>query len=237
MRAGAGHESASNDAGRIAYDDGVTSPFPAGRVRPFVSALRLVFSATTLLALGTTYARASAAGDPNPFNYFGYFTNLTSTLTSLVLLGTALRTLRGRHIPGWLLEARGVATACMLIVGVVYNTLVPGTGSAPPAVNAWLHIVFPLYVALDWLLVADRHPLPWRRLWVVLPYPVTWLGVVLVRGATDGWVPYGFLLPETGAASISAHAAGPLGGLLLAGIAVWAASRFPRTRPAILHSR
>ena len=37
--------------------------------------------------------------------------------------------------------------------------------------------------------------------------------VVLVRGATDGWVPYGFLLPENGVPSLVLHVAGLLEGV------------------------
>lgn len=48
----------------------------------------------------------------------------------------------------------------------------------------------PIVVVLDWSLVGDRGPRPWRGLWLVLPCPICWLFVVLVRGVTDGWVPY-----------------------------------------------
>lgn len=88
-----------------------------------------------------------------------------------------------------------------------------------------LHVWFPLFALLDWLLVGDRPALRWRTLWMVLPYPVAWLVVVLVRGATDGWVPYGFLLPERGVASLLAHCAGMLVALVGAGALVWPASR------------
>ena len=102
----------------------------------------------------------------------------------------------------------------------------PGTGSAPPWVSLVLHVVFPLLVLLDWTLVGDRPALAWRRLWVVLPYPVAWLVVTLIRGRTDGWVPYGFLLPERGLGSLALHVVGLFAALLGAGAIVWAASRF-----------
>ena len=35
-------------------------------------------------------------------------------------------------------------------------------------------------------------------MWLHVLYPVVWIAVVLVRGATDGWVPYPFLNPEQG---------------------------------------
>ncbi|WP_240739898.1 Pr6Pr family membrane protein [Leucobacter triazinivorans] len=105
--------------------------------------------------------------------------------------------------------------------------------AAPPWVSAVLHAALPGYVALDWLLVGDRPALPWSSLWVVLPYPLVWISVVLVRGATDGWVPYGFLLPAHGALSLGMHLAGLLLLLLVAGTAVWACSRLPGAPRAI----
>lgn len=163
----------------------------------------------------------------NPFDYFGFFTNLTSLLTSVLLVLAGIHGLSRRPAPEWLILSRAVMTTCMIIVGVVYNVLVPGTGSAPPWVSVTLHLIVPAVVLLDWVLIGDRAPLPWRRLWAVVPYPALWLVVVLVRGVTDGWVPYGFLLPERGALSMTLHVVGLLGALALAGALVWWASRLP----------
>lgn len=198
------------------------SPSLAARA---VGATRVGVGVAVLAVLAYAYSLRIAAGDANPFDYFGYFTNQTSLLTSVVLIATGLFAMGDRRVPEWLTLVRGVSTACMLIVGVIYNTLVPGTGSAPPWVNVLLHIVFPLVVALDWMLISDRAPLPWRKLWLVLPYPLLWLSVVLMRGVSDGWVPYGFLLPERGSLSLALHVAGLLAALLIAGALVWAASR------------
>lgn len=158
-------------------------------------------------------------------DYFGYFTNLTSLLTSGVLIATGLLSLRRRSMTAPLASARAVAVACMIIAGVVYNVLVPGTGSAPAWVSVALHTLFPVLLVLDWVLIGDRAPMPWRRLWLVLPYPAIWLGVVLARGITDGWVPYGFLLPERGVLSLTLHVAGLFAALLASGSLVWALSR------------
>lgn len=187
--------------------------------------VRLVVGASCLAVIGHAYCLRIAAGDGSPVDFFGYFTNQTSLLTSLVLIGTGAVVITGRPVPRWLSTVRGIAVACLVVVGLVYNVLVPGTGSAPPWVSAVLHLVLPIVVALDWVLIADRPALPWRRIWLVLPYPIAWLAVVLVRGVTDGWVPYGFLLPERGLPSLVAHTIGLLGALLAAGALVWAASR------------
>jgi hypothetical protein len=191
-----------------------------------LAAARVVGGLLVTVVLAYAYALRIFVGDGNPFNYFGYFTNQTSLLAGLVLIATGVLTLTGRPAPAALDLARGITTSYLLIVAVVYNVLVPGTGSAPPWISVLLHVIFPALVALDWLLIGDRPRLPWRTLWLVLPYPVLWLTTVLLRGATDGWVPYGFLLPERGLGSLVTHIVGLLAALILAGCVVWLASRF-----------
>ena len=164
-------------------------------------------------------------GDANPFDYFGYFTNQTGSFTAILFIALGVAGLAGRAVPAWLHTVRGVAVTCLIVVAVIYNLLVPGTGSAPAWVSISLHIVFPLLALADWILVGDRGPIAWRHLWFVLPYPVLWLTVVLIRGRTDGWVPYGFLLPEGGIPSLLVHIGGMLVALLIAGSLVWTLSR------------
>jgi hypothetical protein len=192
-----------------------------------VGVARLIGGAAVIGILFLTFVRGGAVNGFNPFNYFGFFTNLTSLLTAVVLILTGTRGLLARATPGWLVDARAVATACMLLVAVIYNGLVPGTGSAPPWVSIALHVVLPALLALDWLLIGDRGPMRWSRLWILAPYPVLWLVVVLVRGVTDGWVPYGFLLPDRGAGAIALTGLGLLTVLGVAGALVWWASRMP----------
>ena len=79
-----------------------------------------------------------------------------------------------------------------------------------------------MLAALDWLLIGDRKRLPLSRLWLVLIYPATWLTVVLIRGATDGWVPYPFLDPANGYGSIAIVCVGICVAMLLVGLVfVW----------------
>jgi len=186
---------------------------------------RTVAGVFVLAVLCFGYGLRIAVGDDDPFDYFGYFTNQTSLLAAVILITTGSLMIVGRRVPRVLALARGIVTAYLLVVAVIYNLLVPGTGSAPPWMSFVLHVVFPLLVALDWVLVGDRPRLAWSRLWMLLPYPIVWLVVVLVRGVTDGWVPYGFLLPERGVPSLLLHVAGLLAAVLAAGALVWAASR------------
>ncbi|MCJ1694228.1 Pr6Pr family membrane protein [Rathayibacter caricis] len=198
----------------------------AARATPAAAAVaRLLVSVVVLAVLGYAYGLRVAAGDASPVDYFGYFTNQTSLILSVVLLVSGAGALVGRTPSESSSLVRGIATAYLVVVGVVYNTLVPGTGSAPPWVSALLHVVLPVLAVLDWALVADRPPLPWRRLPLVLPHPLVWLVVVLVRGRTDGWVPYGFLLPANGLPSLIAHVLGLIAAVLAAGALIWVLSR------------
>lgn len=197
-----------------------------------IARLAVGIGVTATLLLG--YALDWSKQLHNPFNYFGYFTNLTSLLAAAAIIITAMRTLTGRHSSGSLTLCRAVAVTCLLIVAVVYNGLVPGTGSAPVWVSISLHAVFPLLMLMDWILVRDHSGLRWSQLWLVLPYPMTWLVIVLIRGVTDGWVPYGFLLPARGVVSLVLHILGLTAALLLAGVLVWATSLLPQRRAALM---
>jgi len=205
---------------------------PAGSRRRARSVARVVAGVGVLGVVLFAYGLRIAADDPSFVDFFGYFTNQTSSLTALVLIAVGARGAADRAVPVGLALAWAIGAACLIVVAVVYNGLVPGTGSAPPWVSAVLHVVFPLLVVVDIATAPDRPRLAWRHLWWVLPYPMVWVAVVLARGATDGWVPYGFLLPERGLASLVLHVLGILALLLLAAAAVWALGRRPRRAPS-----
>lgn len=170
------------------------------------SALRLIVAGLILAAILSTAADVASRVPLNPFNFFGFFTLQSNLLTAIVYLVTAVSALRGLKQSRWLVIARASATTYMIIVGIVYALLLAPLGAAGgvplPWANAVLHIVVPIYVMADWLIFTDRTKLALRNLWLVLLYPLVWSGVVLARGATDGWVPYPFLDPATGYGSV-----------------------------------
>ncbi|WP_254909023.1 Pr6Pr family membrane protein [Leucobacter sp. 7(1)] len=202
-----------------------------GAPRPaalWVGISRISSGGLVLATLAVVYALNVVGGDPRFENTFGYFTNLTSLFASLVILTAGIATLRGRPSGRPLAIARAAAASCLVIVGLVYNLLVPGTGTAPPWASVILHLVFPVLALLDWLLVTDRPRLAWREIWWVLPYPIVWLAATLIRGVTEGWVPYGFLLPSRGTTAILWTSTGLLAALLAAAALVWAGQRTSR---------
>ena len=184
--------------------------------------LRLCAAVAVLIAVAATYA--SARQPVNPFNLFGFFTIQSNLLAACAFVVGGVALLRRRASAPLL---RGVVTVYIALTGVVYNTLLTGVAGGVPLrwANLILHSIVPLAAAVDWLLVADRPTLSWSRLWWVVPYPLAWLAVVLVRGATDGWVPYPFLDPHLGYPTVAAYSAAVTVAVLVLAALVWAASR------------
>ncbi|WP_344752300.1 Pr6Pr family membrane protein [Gryllotalpicola koreensis] len=191
-----------------------------------VAVLRFGFSALMLIAVTRSFVYdATHGGDIWPWDWFGYFTNQNNLAAGFVLTLAAVALLTGRRLR-WLEYARGAVATYLFIVGSVYWTLLAPLG--PPEIvwtNAIVHGVMPAYVLLDWLLIGDRAPLRYSKVWVIFPYAVVWLGVTLTRGATDHWVPYPFLDPASGYGSVALYCAAIVVIAIVVAYAFWAASR------------
>ncbi|WP_394249043.1 Pr6Pr family membrane protein [Arthrobacter pityocampae] len=188
---------------------GVPSNSPARRPQtlPLRAAVRLVVGAVVLLAVLSTFLDTASRGAVNPFNFFGFFTIQSNLLAAAVLLLAAVLQVRGAADPEWLVPVRAAVTTYMFVVGVVYNLLLAGLpGGVELAWANWvMHVGFPVYAVLDWIVAADRRALSYRVLRLILVFPLVWVTVVLMRGATDGWVPYPFLDPASGYASVAVY--------------------------------
>ncbi|GIG53913.1 Pr6Pr family membrane protein [Demequina activiva] len=195
-----------------------------------VRAWRLVAPMAILAAIGANLGAAIAGADFNPFDHFGYFTNQVNLVAAAVLLLAAPRTALAR--PAWLEHARAAVTVYLVIVVTVYWTMIFPTAEVErPWANAIIHGLSATVVALDWLVEGPRRTLPMRQVWVPMVYPLVWVGVVVIRGATDGWYPYPFMDPAQGYGAIATV----VGGIVVAGVAlsavVFQATRW-RTVPA-----
>jgi hypothetical protein len=141
---------------------------------------------------------------------------------AVVAVVGAIRLLRGAGSSTAWTVVHWASASYLAVVGLVYWALLAPLGAAGgvplPWANLVLHTVTPVLAVVDLLLAPDRDRPPVRLLPLVLVYPVLWLAVVLVRGATDGWVPYPFLSPSQGYGVVAAWAA------LVAGVFVGAAA-------------
>jgi hypothetical protein len=169
------------------------------RVRAAVAVLRLVVAALVVAALAATLA----AVWPVPLeDFFGFFTVQSNVIGAAVAVAGAVRVLRGtRPTTAWTVVRWATATYLVLVGVVFWVLLAPldAAGGIPlPWANIVLHAVTPVAALVDIVLVQDRVRPPLVALPLVLVYPLVWTAVVLVRGATDGWVPYPFLNPSQG---------------------------------------
>jgi hypothetical protein len=165
-----------------------------------VSALRLVVAIAIAAAVVGQLVVLVRGGVFRPWDFFGYFTIQSNCVAAVALVAAVVLAARDRPTES-IAPFRAAATTYMVTTGAVYNTLlvhVPLGAFGLPWSNDVLHRWVPLVLALDWVFVADRRRMPLRRVWWFLLYPAVWLLVVLVRGATDGWVPYPFLDPRLG---------------------------------------
>lgn len=194
-----------------------------------IGVVRIALAVTIVTAVLATHLDAASRGPVNPFNLYGYFTVQSNLIGAASWLIAGAGVLRGRTRGVGLSLLGAVATTCLVIVGLVYAVLLAPLGAAGGVPLLWanvvLHVVSPLAAAADWLLVGDRRRLPSASLWVILLYPIVWTTVVLIRGATDGWVPYPFLDPGQGYGVVAGYAAAIAVIFALVGVAVLGASR------------
>lgn len=185
-------------------------------MRRAAAVLRLLVAAAIVAAVVTTHVEAAirlaeAGLQLNLFNIYGYFTIQSNLIGAVGLVAGGVVALRGRPESQLVGTLRALGVTCLVIVGLVYAVLLAplaAAGGVPvPWANTVLHIVSPIFVVVDWILVRDRPSLPLRRVWWILAYPLVWTAVVLIRGATDGWVPYPFLDPAQGYGVVAAYAA------------------------------
>jgi hypothetical protein len=194
---------------------------------------RIVAAVILLVGVYGNLVISLDSGNFNPFNFFGYFTIQNNLIGAGALLVAAGYT--GKARPQWVEYVRVCAAVYLSIVVTVYWVLLAPL-DPPSTVQSWQNLIVHLFSGVvllaDWLLEGPRTPLPLRRAWIVLIYPLTWLVVVLIRGATDGWFPYPFLDPAKGYGSIAVIVAGIIVAGLVVGGLLFRATRWRVIGPA-----
>ncbi len=160
-------------------------------------ALRICRAALALAALAAIGYDVAAGPGVSDADYFSYFTVLSNLFAAAMLLHGALCSARERSRTVELL--RGAAVIYILTTGIVYLLLLSGHAPAYPWVNAILHYLMPVAVALDWLLDPPRVRLdPPRTVVSWMVFPLLYVLYTMARGAIVGWYPYFFVNPHRG---------------------------------------
>ncbi|MFI5153293.1 MAG: Pr6Pr family membrane protein [Chitinophagales bacterium] len=88
-------------------------------------------------------------------------------------------------------------TLYILIVGAVYNMILRNAWhpqGLQKIVDEALHSFIPAYYFICWLLCFQKAFLPWKAILPWMVYPLTYLAVVMARGAITDYYPYPFLM-------------------------------------------
>lgn len=141
-------------------------------------------------------------------DFFSAFTHDGVLGGGIVLVVAGVVLLARGAVPTWSSVLRLAFLPSVLIAGLVYNLLlrllpVPA-GSQLDWANEVLHVVAPLAVLLDWIVIVGPRPLPWRAAAVVAVLPIAWLAWTFLRAPlvpdeiehTPYYYPYGFLDPH-----------------------------------------
>jgi len=174
----------------------VTAPTP----RRFFAVLRVLMSLLVLAALVTQVTADLLHDSFTPSEYFSYFTIESSMMNVVVLLVGGVIAWRWHRDTALFTSVRVAILSYAVVTGLVYNLLlrnIPSDGGYEPPrwCNEVMHVWVPVFILLDWLLAPGRARVPWKRLWLVISYPIAWLAFTMIRGAITLWYPYPFLEP------------------------------------------
>ena len=182
----------------LLIDDPVT--MNASTARRFFAVMRVLVGLLVLAALVTQITADLLHDSFRPGEYFSYFTIESSMMNVVVLLVGGAISWRWRTDTELFTSVRVAILSYAVITGLVYNVLlrnIPGDGGYEPPrwCNEVMHVWVPLFILLDWLLAPGRARVPWKRLWLVISFPLAWLAFTMIRGAITLWYPYPFLEP------------------------------------------
>jgi hypothetical protein len=165
--------------------------------RPFLAAVRVIAAAIVLAAISSDIIDPAGASSAELGNTLSYFTVQSNLIGAVVLLWVAAR---WRRPPSPALDwLRGAAVVYLVVTMLIYNVLL-ATGDPMTWTNAVVHILFPAFLVIDWLVDPPSARISWRRGILWLAYPTLYIVYTFVRGALVGWYPYPFF--DLGANSV-----------------------------------
>jgi hypothetical protein len=186
--------------------------------RGLLALVRVTAAAVVLVALGSDIVGQAGYGSDDVVETLSYFTVQANLIGAAVLL-VAVATWRRPATPtlDWL---RGAAVVYLVVTMVIYNVLL-STGDPMTWTNAVVHVIFPVYLIIDWLVDPPGSRIGGRQALLWLAYPTLYVAYTFIRGALVGWYPYPFFdLDTNGLATVAAYTAGlyAFGIIVIAGV-------------------
>jgi len=166
-----------------------------------IAVARVAFAVFALIAIVAQFTRSFDDPFLGAANFPFLFTYQSNLTAALVLLAGAWRLWTGQlDSLGWDL-VRGAVVTWLATTGIVHATLPTSANDTGIVYNyPWatdvLHIVMPVVLVLDWLLMPPRHRLAFRQALPWTVYPLVFAAFSLVRGPFADWYPYPFLDPR-----------------------------------------
>ena len=136
---------------------------------------------------------------PLPLRLARFIAYFTVQSNVLVAVGAWALVVDARRDSAWLRAVRLAGIAGITVTGVVHFVLLRpllDLEGADWGADKLLHMVVPVLAVLVWALVGPRGRVDRRAVTVAIGWPVAWLVVTLLVGATTGWYPYPFLDPR-----------------------------------------
>lgn len=138
-----------------------------------------------------------------PAEYFSYFSIQGTMICAVILAVTGVRAIKGLSETKLLYLVRLSTTVYVVVISSLYNALLRGGAGdirdagynwpVPP--NEMIHVYGPIFMLLDFLLIAGFSNARLKSSFWVVVYPIAWLAFSVIRGNIDGWWAYWFLDP------------------------------------------
>jgi hypothetical protein len=174
--------------------------------RASLAVVRVTAATVVLAAIGYDMVNQARDGSAELINTLSYFTVQSNLIGAAVLLYAASRWRRPATATlDWL---RGAAVVYLVVTMVIYNVLL-ATSDPMTWTNAVVHVLFPIYLVIDWAVDPPGARIGWRRGILWLAYPTLYIVYAFARGALTGWYPYPFFdLNVNGAATVALYTVG-----------------------------
>lgn len=165
----------------------------------FVVSMRLMVVALILIALVATLTDTSGLVPESYFDLASYYTFQTNIVCALILVILTWYSARHEKAPLWVEYGRAFCAVNLVVLAVIYWAMIFPLGTEDGAQMFWVmvisHIVTPVYLGVEYVLVGDRRPLPLRHWWIIAGYAGVWTVATVIRSEYGSYVAYDHLDP------------------------------------------